>query len=245
MKTGVYRIRNINNNDCYVGSAKDIDKRWYRHKYDLNRNKHGNEHLQRAWNKYGENLYVFEIIEECQTILLLEREQHYLDLKPKYNIGLKSSGGDNLTNNPNREKIIKRISDSNKIRCSKISKEEHVKIHSKPKEKNSNWKGGVSVKYCECGNKMGYSAKTCMKCRDTKSEKNSFYGKHHTDKNKNYYSELFKGKCLHRNEKPLSIDNVKFKSLKEASDKLGIGYLTIRWRVLSKNVKFINYKYIK
>ena len=240
---GIYRIRNLINGKCYYGSSKNINKRWYRHKYDLRNNKHGNILLQRAWNKNGENNFIFEIIEECLLDELLIIEQKYLDLKPEYNIGKTSSGGDNLTNNPNRVKIIKKITDVNRIRLSKLTKDDNIRIHSKPMESNPNWKGGSSYNYCDCGTKISYLAKTCMNCRDTKNEKNSFFGKHHTNENKEYYSQLFKGKCLHNNEKITIIDNIEYKSLKDASDKLGINYLTIRWRVLSKNIKFENYKY--
>jgi hypothetical protein len=46
-------------------------------------------HLQNAWNKYGEQAFVFEILEECEPIkeALLSLEQHYLDmLRPEFNI---------------------------------------------------------------------------------------------------------------------------------------------------------------
>ena len=53
MKSGIYRIKNIINNNCYYGSSKDINKRWNKHKNELNKDKHGNILLQRSWNKYG------------------------------------------------------------------------------------------------------------------------------------------------------------------------------------------------
>src|SRR5207244_3060364 len=48
-----------------------------------------NNHLQNAWNKYGEAAFVFEIIERCEVGICLNREQHYLDtIKPwDHNIG--------------------------------------------------------------------------------------------------------------------------------------------------------------
>ena len=84
---GIYRIRNIINNKCYYGSAKNIEKRWERHKNDLNKNKHHSLILQRAWNKYKESNFIFEIVEECKFNILLKTEQKYLDLNPEYNIG--------------------------------------------------------------------------------------------------------------------------------------------------------------
>jgi len=86
--TGIYKIKNIINNDCYIGSASyTFNKRWNTHKHQLKNNKHHSIILQRAWNKYGENNFNFEIIEYCEPYECLIKEQHYLDnLKPKYNI---------------------------------------------------------------------------------------------------------------------------------------------------------------
>ena len=88
---GVYKIINIINGKIYVGSASSkggFRKRWNEHRSALKNNQHHSKHLQSAWNKYGENSFIFEIIEIVIDVnLILEREQHYLDLlKPEYNI---------------------------------------------------------------------------------------------------------------------------------------------------------------
>ncbi len=77
---GVYKITNMVNNKIYIGSSKDVKLRWYQHRIKLNDNQHGNAHLQNAWNKYSEENFMFEIIEECDPELQFEREQHYLNL---------------------------------------------------------------------------------------------------------------------------------------------------------------------
>ena len=120
---GVYRIKNLINGKCYYGSSKNIEKRWSRHKRELNNNTHINCILQRAWDKYGENNFIFEIIEVCAINVLLETEQKYLDLQPDYNIGIKSIGGDNLTKNPNRGKIIQKMTESVKQRYNSMTDE--------------------------------------------------------------------------------------------------------------------------
>lgn len=76
---GVYRITNTVNGKIYVGSSKDIYNRWEEHRYALNHNNHGNIHLQRAWNKYGQNNFKFDIIETCDPLVQFEREQFYLN----------------------------------------------------------------------------------------------------------------------------------------------------------------------
>ena len=60
MKSGIYKIINNINNDFYIGSAKDLDKRKASHFYNLKTNRHINNHLQNAVNKYGiENFEIF------------------------------------------------------------------------------------------------------------------------------------------------------------------------------------------
>lgn len=60
----IYRITNMANGNFYIGSAESFARREWQHKYDLKRGQHKNPHLQAAWNKYGEEMFVFEVIEE-------------------------------------------------------------------------------------------------------------------------------------------------------------------------------------
>jgi hypothetical protein len=76
-----------------------------------------------------------------------------LNLQPDYNIGIKSSGGDNLTKNPNKNNIVKKITESVKKRYDLMTDEEKKEKHSKPMETNPNWKDGISFSYCEICNK--------------------------------------------------------------------------------------------
>ena len=82
MITGVYQIRNLKNGKLYIGSAAQVGGfhgRWKDHRSQLKRNCHHSIKLQRAWNKYGEASFIFEILEECEPELCIEREQYYLD----------------------------------------------------------------------------------------------------------------------------------------------------------------------
>ena len=64
----------------YIGSAVDINERWARHIRDLNSGCHPSHHFINAWRKYGQETFVFSIIEKCEESTLLIREQYYLDL---------------------------------------------------------------------------------------------------------------------------------------------------------------------
>lgn len=91
MISGIYCIRNILNNKTYIGSSKDIQNRKVDHFHRLNKNIHPNNHLQKSYNKYCKENFLFEIVEICSIDNLLIREQYYIDLlKPKYNIRQKA-----------------------------------------------------------------------------------------------------------------------------------------------------------
>lgn len=77
--SGIYRILCIPTGKIYIGSAVNLYKRWQNHRCNLRGNRHPNSHLQRAWQKYGEQAFTFEVIEECEPDRLLEREQFLLD----------------------------------------------------------------------------------------------------------------------------------------------------------------------
>lgn len=81
---GVYKITCTANQKFYIGSSVDIRNRIRRHFRDLTNNIHGSSHLQNAFNKYGEECFIVEIITEYEkgTITLKELhrvEQKYLD----------------------------------------------------------------------------------------------------------------------------------------------------------------------
>ena len=243
---GIYRIKNLINGKCYYGSSKQIEKRFKTHKKQLKNNTHINCILQKAWDKYGEDNFLFEIVEECNLNILLEVEQKYLDLQPEYNIGIKSSGGDNLTRNPNKDGIVRKMSESVKRRYNLMTDEEKKEKHSHPMELNPNWKGGLSISYCEiCDKKISQGSKRCFKHIEFKRDgvKNPFFGKQHSDETKKKISEKRLGKYSGEQNIPIIIDDVEYRSAGEASKILNIPMVTIRWRVISKNKKFDNYKY--
>jgi len=83
--SGIYQIQNKINNKIYIGSAIDIYNRLHKHVSDLKKNKHHSIHLQRAWNKYGENNFDFNIVENVDNKeLLIEREQYWFDILKPY-----------------------------------------------------------------------------------------------------------------------------------------------------------------
>lgn len=79
MTQGIYRIRNTCTGSCYIGSSAQIEIRLASHKRALKRNANQSLKLQRAWNKYGECYFVFEMLEAVEDLnLLLAREQFWI-----------------------------------------------------------------------------------------------------------------------------------------------------------------------
>lgn len=79
MACGIYRIRNNMNGKCYIGSSVNLEMRKAEHFRYLRGSYHANRKLQAAYNKYGEDAFVFDVIEACDKRSLLTREQYYLD----------------------------------------------------------------------------------------------------------------------------------------------------------------------
>lgn len=76
---GIYMIKNKINGKIYIGQSVNINQRKSRHKSDLNKNKHGNSHLQNSWNKYEEKNFEFTIIEECNVDMLNNKEIYWIN----------------------------------------------------------------------------------------------------------------------------------------------------------------------
>lgn len=74
-KCGVYKL--ISKNRIYIGSSVNISRRVYEHYYDLRYNKHSNRLMQQDYDK-GIS-FTLEILEECSSDVLKEREQYWID----------------------------------------------------------------------------------------------------------------------------------------------------------------------
>lgn len=252
---GIYRIVNIKNGKFYLGSSKNIKKRWYQHKSHLRGNTHHSIHLQRAWNKYGEESFKFEIMYETKN--LQEEEQKLLDeLKPwdpsiGYNVSKYQSGGDLISYHPNIEEIKQKKREKGKDWWNSLTKEEKKEYSQRyERESNPNWQGGKTYFVCpKCGKETrttsNVSRKTCYTCRVRTGKYNPFYGRTHSEETKKKLSKIHseRGNSTNVQKIQVEVGGVIYSSMSVAAKELGCAVATIRNRI--ENPKFPDYKIIQ
>ena len=129
-KSGVYMFFNIESGKRYVGSSVDIYNRIHEHYYNLKNNKSHNAHFQSSWNKYGEDAFIYCILEYCNPESRFSREQYYIDtLKPEYNLTL------NVVANFGHN-----VSDETKNKISNTLKEKYKSGEIETYKQQHNWK---------------------------------------------------------------------------------------------------------
>lgn len=118
----IYKATNTINGKCYIGKTKrTLDHRKRQHIKDAFV-KNTDLLFHKALRKYGVISFVWDVIEECDDNILNNREIYYITYY-KSNVGLfpefgynMTKGGDGgyvLENNPNKNEIYKKISNSN------------------------------------------------------------------------------------------------------------------------------------
>lgn len=169
--SGVYCIENIVTNKKYIGQSIDIDTRWKKHKYELNRDNHKNKYLQSAWNKYGESNFKFYILELCNEKELDEKEIYWIeyynavDREFGYNLKTGGSGGCKFT-----DEVREHLS------------QVHKEIYKDPEEREKLSKNGLKV----------WSNEEYRKSRS--GENHPFCGKSLSEEHRRKISESLKGR---------------------------------------------------
>lgn len=77
-KCSIYEIKNKTTGRVYIGRARTVKERLSSHRYNLRANKHVNKLLQSDWNKYGEDDFVFSIIEKVGLKYAHEMEMKWI-----------------------------------------------------------------------------------------------------------------------------------------------------------------------
>lgn len=199
---GIYKILNLENGKFYLGSSNNLKKRKREHFWALKEGKHDNPYLQNAFNKYGEEKFVFEVIEYVykeENLRLIE--QNYLDKYDAcnrdigYNINKYASGGGLIgEDNPNYGKPMSE-EQKQKIRETMIGRKYSL-------ERRRNMSKGRKGK-CIGKNHPMYGKPVSEARRKHQSkimkgryagENNPFYGQKHSEETRNKMSKAKRGK---------------------------------------------------
>lgn len=137
-KIGIYYIKNIETGKFYIGQTKEkFIRRFWLHRWELNKGTHHSQKLQRSYNKHGSEKFIFGVLQEvgkCDNLqkILNDLEIYYINilnsLKNGYNIQPGGQSG-NLQNFMSPE-ARKRIGELNRQRMlgSKLSEETKRKM---------------------------------------------------------------------------------------------------------------------
>jgi group I intron endonuclease len=135
---GVYQIRNCTNGKLYIGSTNDLVRRERKHFSELRNNKHGNQHLQNAWNKYGESCFTFEVLRYIDDEdRLIRAEQFFIDFwetyKPEYGYNIATVAGTSMRGRFGKDhpRYGTRLTDAHKQAISNASKGENNAYYGK------------------------------------------------------------------------------------------------------------------
>ena len=184
MKSGIYAIINKSNGKIYVGQSIDAIDRINHHKADLKRGNHHNIHLQRAWDQYGEESFVFSILEKCSIEELDSKEIWWINYfnSTHRDFGYNIEDGGNLFKTVSEE-TKRRISEANtnpseetrrKISEANTnpSEETRRKISEASSLKNSS---GIFRVYKENNKRMHQGFQWCYSYTDRKTNKRTNY----------------------------------------------------------------------
>lgn len=137
-KSGLYIIESKIDSKVYIGQTKQkFKKRYYHHAWKLKQGSHDNKHLQKAFNKYGENNFTFKILIEITDFdKLNEHEVIQIELYRKLggcynmqsggqvnNIGIMSEEGRKSVSEKNRARMLgSKLSEETKVKMSEVHK---------------------------------------------------------------------------------------------------------------------------
>lgn len=217
MVSGVYQIYNPINEKRYIGSSINIVRRLKEHRRNLIAQRHHNQHLQNAWNKYGE-LLEFKPLEYCEPDQLLELEQQYIDY---YNSANREFGYniDSIADHARpgfhlSEETKQKISVANKGRKPSKETTEKIKIAQtgKPKPKQSQT---MKEKYAN-----GQS--TFPRYNEVSIDKQELWSKHQSEACKRRYSDYANRPKGYFLKVEINDEVLYFPSLRETARQLGV-----------------------
>ena len=137
--SAVYKIINTITNDFYIGSSKNVKRRWTKHKSKSTWKQYPNNLLYQDFQKYGIDKFELQILEEVEVDKLKEAEQQFIEtLKPTYN-SIRAKGFDI----ERRKKYKKEYNKSDK--CKEYKKSDKYKKYRKEYDNQQCFYNGKTI----------------------------------------------------------------------------------------------------
>jgi len=195
MDSGIYQITNRETGKRYIGSAVSFKKRWWAHLGALRRGQHRNRHLQRAYDKYGEEAFGFTIFERIEdSSRLIPREQHYLDtLNPEYNIAPMASS----------PMLGRHHTEETRAKISEAEEGKHVSVETRAKLSKA-WTPEHKQAQSNRMRQFWTPERRQAQSAAMSGQRNPSYGKHLSEETRAKISEATKGKHNHNYGKRVS-----------------------------------------
>ena len=125
--SGVYKITNIITGDFYIGSSKDVETRWVKHKSPSRWRVKPNNKMYQDMQKYGVDKFRFQILVPVMEEHLKQVEQEFIEtLKPAYN-SRRAKGWDIERWKKHQKEYQKKYSQSEKGK--EVNKKAHKKYN--------------------------------------------------------------------------------------------------------------------
>ena len=221
----IYKTTNTKNGKIYIGKSKTDNPLYLGSGVILNQ----------AIKKYGKQYFLREVLEECDSSIVDQREMYWISLLNStdrnvgYNITIGGTGGDTVSNHPEKKNIVEKRNKSVKAWHDSLSESEKAvrakKISDSKKGKSNGHEG------------YKQSEETKQRIKENQPEKTDEWRKAHAAA-----SAKRKGVPLTKKYKPVIVDDIEYPSIQHAMEALGIKHRATFYDRVSRNI--INVKYI-
>lgn len=265
---GVYRISHDISGHYYYGSSTDCTKRKSAHLRSLKKGRHHSVYLQRVVDKYGADGLRFTFVMRCadQDEAFAAEEifiKKHIEDRKCCNVSYGASGGDNLTFNPRRKEIIRKMTKAVRAFMASLTPEERKAKFGRPGKKNGMWgkthkastKLAISVLNTGNAYRVGYKATDEQRANMSAAAKkreatpgyvNGFKGKKHSKRSRAVQSAKVKEWYAAGNMPPntlrVKVGKKVYKSASAAAKAVGCAVASIGNRC--RNPNFPDYSYV-